>query len=430
MDIISKTKPKTKILLTLIALLLCLSLISLPASSVTAGSSKTSKQLNEAREKAKEIKKQLGSSQKELDQLKSSTQEKSKDLAWLEKRTKEQQEAYEEALTRKNNALLIMEQTSMEYEAAVAEYERQIEAYGERLVLMFQLPQQSIFEALLSSGDLQTYFSTNRLMRIISDTDELILDRLLEAEAHAEEMKMQTEASYEDMQRLVAEADELLAEIKANRDISAQELKKANAALSEAEEESLLWAAEMKSIEDDISSLQKKYSKELAEEEAKRKAAEEAKRKAAQAAKQKAETKKTTEQKTTTTSSKGWTWPVPSSKRITSYYGYRTIFGARSFHYGIDIAAPTGTKIVAAKPGVVLICTYHSISGNYVGIDHGGGVITYYRHLSKFACKAGQKVAAGQLIGYIGSTGRSTGPHLHFDIRINGTYVNPLKYVS
>ncbi len=414
---INKNRSLTTILLGIISLLLCLLLVWGHAAPLIASSDKTSKQLEEARKKAKSLKKELSLAQAELDELQSAAKEKSDNLAWLEERTQEQREAYEDALNRKNNALLVMEQTSSDYEEAVQEFEDQKEAYGERLALMYQLPQVSIFEALLSSRDLQSYFSTNRLIRIISDTDELMLTRLQEAEAYAEEMKSQAEASYEDMQKLVEEADELLADIKANINISKEELKKAASAVTEAEEESLSWAAEMKKAEEEIAALQEKYKKELAAEEA-------AKKEAAKAVKKKSESG------TTSVSKSGWTWPVPSSSRISSNYGYRYIFGARQFHAGIDIPAAMGNKIVAAKSGVVLKCSSSKNEGNYVTIDHGGGIISKYKHLSKYGCKAGQRVSAGQVIGYIGSTGRSTGPHLHFEIIINGKTVNPLKYVS
>ena len=173
----------------------------------------------------------------------------------------------------------------------------------------------------------------------------------------------------------------------------------------------------MKKAEEEIAALQEKYKKELAAEET-------AKKEAAKAAKKKSESG------TTSVSKSGWTWPVPSSSRISSNYGYRYIFGARQFHAGIDIPAAMGNKIVAAKSGVVLKCSSSKNEGNYVTIDHGGGIISKYKHLSKYGCKAGQRVSAGQVIGYIGSTGRSTGPHLHFEIIINGKTVNPLKYVS
>ncbi len=420
---ISKNKSISKLLLSIISLVLCLVLVAGHTIPLAAASGKTSKQLEEARQKSKELKKKLSSAQAELDDLRSVRKEKSDDLAWLEGRTREQQEAYEDALNRKNNALLVMEQTGRDYAAAVKEYEDQVEAYGERLALMYQLPKVSIFEALLSSSDMQSYFSTNKLIRIISDTDELMLTRLQEAEAYAEEMKVQAEASFLDMERLVAEAHELLAEIKANRDISAAELKKASSAVSEAERESLDAAAEMKKAEAEIASLQEKYKKELAAEEAARKAEEETRKKAA------AETEaKKKSSSGNQVSKSGWTWPVPASRSISSYYGYRNLFGYR-LHTGIDIPASKGSKVVATKSGVVLRCSRSTNEGNFVTVDHGNGFISVYKHLSKYGSSPGQRVSAGQTIGYVGNTGRSTGPHLHFEIQKNGKAVNPLNYV-
>ncbi|MDD6275249.1 MAG: peptidoglycan DD-metalloendopeptidase family protein [Clostridia bacterium] len=136
-----------------------------------------------------------------------------------------------------------------------------------------------------------------------------------------------------------------------------------------------------------------------------------------------------------TVSSKGWAWPVPySSSYISSPYGYRNdpISGKYKFHSGIDITmgGAYGKKIVASKAGTV-IRTVHSNSGygNYVMIDHGGGYVTLYGHCSSLAVSTGQKVSQGQTIAYIGTSGYSTGPHVHFEIRLNGEKVNPSNYV-
>ena len=125
-------------------------------------------------------------------------------------------------------------------------------------------------------------------------------------------------------------------------------------------------------------------------------------------------------------------WPCPSSGRITSGFGGRSspTAGASSNHQGIDIGAPTGTDIVAAAAGEVVVSTYSYSAGNYVMLSHGGGVYTVYMHASKLLVSAGDSVKQGQVIAKVGSTGYSTGPHLHFGVRVNGTYVNPSQYVS
>ncbi len=120
-------------------------------------------------------------------------------------------------------------------------------------------------------------------------------------------------------------------------------------------------------------------------------------------------------------------WPV--SGRITSYFGYRTIFGTYSYHGGLDIATAHGKAITASDGGTVIWSGYKGTYGYLVIIDHGNGVQSYYGHCSKLLVSAGDKVYQGQTIARVGSTGRSTGDHCHFEIRINGTRVNPLSYL-
>jgi len=126
---------------------------------------------------------------------------------------------------------------------------------------------------------------------------------------------------------------------------------------------------------------------------------------------------------TATPSSAGLIWPVNGP--ITSPYGPR--WG--SFHYGIDIGAPTGTPIQAAAAGTVIYCGWESGYGNLVVLDNGGNLATAYAHQSQIAVSCGQQVTQGQTIGYVGCTGHCFGPHLHFEVRINGSPVDPLGYL-
>jgi len=137
-------------------------------------------------------------------------------------------------------------------------------------------------------------------------------------------------------------------------------------------------------------------------------------------------------QQTPPTATGSYMWPSTSCYVVTSKYGWRTIslYGTAKFHAGIDIGAAMGTAIVASDGGNVIVSTYDGGYGNYVMINHGDGRSTLYGHMSSRAVSVGQTVTKGQVIGYVGSTGNSTGPHIHFEIRVNGGTVNPLKYFS
>ena len=129
----------------------------------------------------------------------------------------------------------------------------------------------------------------------------------------------------------------------------------------------------------------------------------------------------------------GAIWMVPCKyTRVTSPFGYRwhPTTGEWSMHKGVDLAAAKGTPIYASRSGYVNVATYHSTAGNYVTINHRDGYTSVYMHMTHYVVAVGQEVKAGQLIGYVGSTGRSTGPHLHFGIHYYGTYVNPMDYIG
>ena len=125
-------------------------------------------------------------------------------------------------------------------------------------------------------------------------------------------------------------------------------------------------------------------------------------------------------------------WPAPSYTRISDEYGYRIhpILGTEQFHNGVDMAAPSGSPILAAYDGEVIAASYSPTMGNYIMIDHGDGLITIYMHASSVSVSDGTMVARGEQIGCVGSTGRSTGPHLHFSVRLNGSYVSPWNYLG
>ncbi len=124
--------------------------------------------------------------------------------------------------------------------------------------------------------------------------------------------------------------------------------------------------------------------------------------------------------------------PCPGYTRISDEYGNRIhpILGTPQFHNGVDFAAPTGTPILAAYDGKVVDAAKNSSMGNYVMIDHGDGLYTIYMHASKLYVTKGQTVSKGEQIAAVGATGRATGPHLHFSVRLNGSYVSPWNYLK
>lgn len=126
----------------------------------------------------------------------------------------------------------------------------------------------------------------------------------------------------------------------------------------------------------------------------------------------------------------GWQWPVPGHYKITSTFGPRIhpITGLPGNHTGTDIAAPKGTAILSARGGVVTISTYNNSYGNYVVVQHDNGIATLYAHMSSRAVSEGQVVTQGQTLGYVGSTGSSTGNHLHLEFRVNGKRQDALNY--
>lgn len=125
-------------------------------------------------------------------------------------------------------------------------------------------------------------------------------------------------------------------------------------------------------------------------------------------------------------------WPAPSYTRISSPFGWRMhpTLGVNKFHNGVDMAAPGGSPILAAYDGTVVAAGYSGTMGNYIYLNHGSGLVTIYMHASALYVSTGQNVSKGDKIAAVGTTGRSTGNHLHFGVRLNGSYVDPMGYFN
>ena len=384
--------------------------------------------------------------QKEIDALK-------EELAQIDEQIKAQQEVINQLTENKGRVVdrkiaidakidltmrqidLINEQVAL-YKEIIAEKEEELTAALEAEAAQTEIL-RSRMRAMEENGN-YSYVSflfdadsfSDLLGRIGDISDIMHYDQALEAQYMAAREDVENiKRSYEEYQlqqeELIKELDGKQEELRAQIDAAAKLIATINESSDDAQ-------AEYDAIEKVRNETEAKINeliRKLAEEEAARKAAEEAARLAQQQQQQ---------QQTgggggsTAVSLTGLKWPVPSCSIITSRFGYRTspTAGASTYHGGLDIGAGQGATIVAAGSGTVILASYNGGYGNCVMINHGNGIVTLYGHMESISVSNGQQVSKGQTIGKVGSTGVATGPHCHFEIRVNGAQVDPAPYFS
>lgn len=228
-----------------------------------------------------------------------------------------------------------------------------------------------------------------------------------------------------------AEAEAAEAEYSEQKAKAAEEVEKAKAAQAEIESTKSSMESELERVTEEVVMLQ-------AKEEEERIAAEEAQRRAEEAKKLAENTIVPGGGGSTgggnaggngSASVSGWTHPCPGAYGVTNEFGWAGAWDG-NYHNGIDLGASSGTPILSCASGTVAYVGWYDSGGNAVIVNHGNGIRSIYMHMSATAASVGQSVSAGDLIGYVGSTGYSTGPHLHFQIEINGTPVSPRSYIS
>lgn len=373
----------------------------------------TKTDVDEAKKKATSLekeKKEIESNIKELEGLK-------KDAAAYIKSLDANLDSLSKQLTALRSQIAVketeLEAANTELKAAKEAESRQYRNMKLRIQYMYEKGETNYLDLLFKSADLTQLFSRVEYISSIAAYDRKMLDGY--ARSREEVIKKE--------EKLEAERQELISFQTAAQDKQEdleRALKSKNTELSNYQKQVTAKQGSLSELEKDIAAQEQQIK--AIEAEMRRK--EEEARKAAQQA-----------GKTYNPVSIGnikFIWPCPSSKRVTSNFGDREspTEGASTYHQGMDIGAPTGSSIVAAAAGTVTISTYSYSAGNYVMIDHGGSVSTVYMHCSEILVSVGQQVTQGQVIAKVGSTGYSTGPHLHFGIRLNGSYVNPAKYVS
>ena len=287
----------------------------------------------------------------------------------------------------------------------------QYDTMKKRIKYMYENGQGGYVELLLGAESLSEFFNWSEYVYKVSDYDRNIFkkyqevcDRLAKEEKQLDEELGKLEELRQDLQ-FRRDSTKLLADEKEKQLKKYQKkIKGTGAALDST-------ANALKAQEEELERLL----------EARRKQIEEENKASAD------ETENNSE-----ASASGYQWPLPVPGKITSYFGYREAptAGASTYHRGIDIAVPTGTAVLAAKEGTVVTATYSASAGYYVAVYHGGGTYTYYMHCTALCVEVGSKVKAGQMLALSGSTGISTGPHLHFAVYADGDYVNPLIYAQ
>lgn len=296
----------------------------------------------------------------------------------------------------------ILKQKEKEVEAAKQKETEQLEKFRARVRSMEENENYSILDLLLTSSSIGEFISAMEDMQVIVESDKKLADDYMSAREEAE--------------RVRNEYLSVKNEYKEHLDVLNAEQGKLERQIAEAD-------ALIISLEEDSESAIAEYEISIASEDKMAKYLDEMSLQYAH--EQDAELRGVY-------SDSQFIWPVPSCTLLTSPYGYRIhpILDYERLHAGLDIGAKFGEEIIAADGGTVLIAEYSDSYGNFVLIDHGDRYSTAYGHMSEIAVEAGQEVKQGEFIGYIGSTGWSTGPHLHFEIRLDGERIDPEEFFS
>lgn len=384
-------------------------------------------QIQDSKQKIEENKEKLSAVESEKQKVEEKLQElsalKSDAAAYIQKLDGEladlqgQIDSLGTQMTEKNAEI---EATKVQLADAKAREEEQYASMKLRIKYMYENGDTNFLDLLFEAESLSDMLNRAEYIQKVSEYDRQKLDEFVAVRNEIEETELRLTEEYNELDRMKQETEAKQSSVEALQADKQKELESYNAKIQDANADIAQMQSEIAGIQEAI----RAEENQIAAIEAEIRRQEEEARKKAEAQGQSYETK--------SLGSISFIWPCPASGRITSAFGGRSspTEGASSNHQGIDIGAPTGSSILAAASGSVVIATYSASAGNYVMINHGGGVYTVYMHMNSIGVSVGQSVSQGQQIGTVGSTGYSTGPHLHFGIRSNGTYVNPTAYVS
>ena len=389
--------------------------------------------LSEAQQEKKTLENDLQKAKELIDSLKGSKEDIQSEVEKLDKQLNEISGKVKELESQLSKKRQEIANTESALNKAKEQEKKQYRNMKKRIQFMYENGQTSYVEMLLSADSFTDFLNAVEYITQISQYDRKMLKVYQNMQVTIADTQKTLETDYASLQSLQAKVQEEKQAVAALESAKKGELNDVADDLTDAQTVAKAYEAEIQAQNEVIAQIQE-AQKRAAEQQAAQQQAQAAEEN--QGATDAAGENQNTAQNTTPSgngqSTGSMMWPCPSSKRVTSDYGPRTspTNGASSNHKGIDIGAAYGADIVAADGGTVLVATYSSSGGNYVIIDHGGGLCTVYMHASSLTVSAGQTVSKGQVIAKVGSTGISTGNHLHFGVTLNGAYVSPWGYVS
>mgnify|MGYP003446575276 FL=1 len=297
--------------------------------------------------------------------------------------------------------------TQAELIVAESVKEKQYYTMKKRIQYMYEKGNKNYIELLFTAGSFSDFLNTAEFVNKISKYDREMLNSYMDTVKDIEEKEAKLLSQEEELNKkheaLTVQLEEVENEMEQKQDainMYTADINNKEAAIKEYE----AYIAEQKAVVEALEAAILAEKKRLAEEN-----------------------------KSAITYDGGqFAWPAPNYTRISDEYGERIhpILGTKQFHNGLDMAAPGGSPILAAYDGEVVAADYSATMGNYVMINHGDGLITIYMHASALEVSKGQVVVRGEEIAKVGTTGRSTGNHLHFSVRKDGSYVNPWNFFS
>lgn len=412
---------RNKIFAVVLAFVFCFGVFQTPVHA-----DKTIEKINEEKKELEEKKKQVEEQEKAaegklnevIEEKKSITDE----ITALDKKIQEseQQLGYIHERLDKTNA----EHAQTTEDLAIAEQERaeQYDALKKRMKYIHENGKVGYYQVLFSSRGFGDFLNRTEYVNDIVSYDQNMYGKLQEVESTIAEKKAQIEIQIQEIEVLLMEEEEKMLKLEESKEAKKKLMAEVEANVEKYNQQIAELEAESKSIEKKIQEAQAKAN-EIARQQAEI---------AAAANRSSGVTKYNTTSGSGEAPSGQFGWPVVGNYRLSSGYVNRVnpISGKREFHTGIDIPAPQGTSILAAESGTIIMSSWNGGYGNCVVIDHGNGVSTLYGHNSSLVASVGDYVNRGDVIAKCGSTGMSTGPHCHFEVRINGSPVRPNGYVG